>query len=153
MSREEHEEYAQDAEGNVYRNLDEFRARRGQVEGTPSEGLVVVGSGDTGSDLAVFSQRSDEDELIVTEVWGHNSGPGGGNTFHLLEGDTDGSGGISNTTRRSVDIEVESGNTRREPYVGEGFTRAIGVQSEFAGQVAVGVMSDHKESTEPSLQQ
>lgn len=153
MTRDEVEEYSQDAEGNVNRELDPVRAKMGQVDGSPPQGLVVVGSADTTTDLALFSIPSDSDALYVTEVWGHNSGPSGGNTFHLLEGETDGSGGLSNTSRRSVDIEVASGNTRREPYDGEGFTTAIGVSSEFAGQVSVGVDSSHKESSEPNLQQ
>lgn len=153
MPREKHEEYEQDSSGNVYRKLDTLRGARGQVEASPTEGLLVIGSGDTGSLLALYSQPTDAEQLIVTEVWGFNSGPSGNNSFHLIEGEPDGAGALTNTTRRSVDIVVDSATTRREEYSGEGFTDAIGVSSEFAGQVAVGVVEDHRESSEQDVEQ
>lgn len=153
MARDKQEQYEQDRLGNVYRKLDTLRGARGQVEESPTEGLLVIASGDTDSDLALFSQPTDAEQLIVTEVWGFNSGPSGNNSFHLIEGEPDGAGALTNTTRRSVDIVVDSAATRREEYSGESFTDAIGVNSEFAGQVAVGIIEDHRESSEQDVEQ
>lgn len=153
MTREQQEQFEQDSHGNVRRKLDTLRGRQGQVDADPPEGFVEILSGETDTALAIFSNPTHADELIVIEVWGFNSGPSGTNTFHLVEGDPDGAGGINNPVRRSVDIVVDSETTRREEFAGEAFTNAIGVVSEFAGQVAVGVISDHHESSEPESEQ
>lgn len=145
MPRDEEVQYEQDRFGNERRKLSELQAAEGQVA---DEGIEVIDSGETGSALAVLSSPTRADEIIVTEVWGFNSGPAADNTFHLIEGEPDGNGFLSNTTRRSVDIVVGSEETRREPYSGRPFTASIGVVSDFAGQVAVGVAFVHKESSD-----
>lgn len=153
MTRDQEEQFEQDRLGNVRRKLDRLRAAEGHVESTPESGIKEIGSADTGSALMLMSLPTHADALMVTEIWGYNSVGSGSNTFHLLEGEPDGTGGMSNTTRRTVDIEVNSSNTRRLDYSGEPFQKSIGVESEFQGQVSVGVISDHRESSEPDMEQ
>lgn len=150
MTRDQEVQFEQDRLGNENRKLDELRAQGGKVGGG-TEGLREIGSADTGTDLIVYSETAGVDEAIILQLTMHNSGPSGGNTLHLLEGDVDANnaGQLSNTTRRSVDYEVVSGNTRVVEYYGKPFSRSIGFSSEFAGQVAVGVVEDRDESTEP----
>lgn len=154
MTREEVEQYEQDRLGNVRRKLDELRAQGGQVASN-REGFVEVKSNRTGTDVIVYSQTAGVDEAIILEIVAHNSAPSGSNTIHLVEGPTDANnaGQISNSTRRSVDYVVEaSDHTKRIEYHGKEFTENIGVNAEFAGQVAVGVVEVREEETEPNTE-
>lgn len=152
--REEQVQFEQDRLGNENRRLDELRGQSGQVAGG-EEGLREIISNETGTDLIVYSETADVDEAILLSIVAHNSAPSGDNTFHLLEGDVDSNnpGQLSNTTRRSVDYVVDgSAFTKRFEYNGKPFSKSIGVSSEFAGQVAVGVIEDRKEETEPDTE-
>lgn len=149
MSRNEVEQYEQDRLGNVRRKLDELRASTGQVAGQ-EEGLVIV-DGNTGTDLIAYSETADVDEAILLDIVAHNSAPSGDNTFHIVTGDIDSNndGQLSNTTRRSVDYVVDGSIfTKSFEYRGKPFTQSIGVNSEFEGQVAVGVVEAREEETE-----
>lgn len=148
--RDEVTQYEQDRLGNENRKLDELRAQSGQVAGG-QEGLREIISNETGTDLIVYSATADVDQAILLSIVAHNSAPSGDNTFHIITGDVDSNnpGQLSNTTRRSVDYDVAGSMfTKSFDYDGKPFTKSIGVRSEFAGQVAVGVIEDRKEETE-----
>lgn len=149
MSREQIEEYEQDRLGNVRRKLDRLRAVEGHAGGFDNgQGIARIQSGDTDSAVTVYSSPTHTDRAMLLEVWGFNTVGSGFNTFHLVEGDAHGSALMSNTTRRTIDIEVNSGNTRKEQIRAEPFTRDIGVVSEFEGQIGIAVISDHREEVE-----
>lgn len=152
MTRNEEVPYEQDRLGNENRKLDRLRAQGGKVAGG-TEGLRVLGSADTGIDLIVYSATADVDEAIVIQITAHNSAGAGGD-FHLLEGDVDSNnaGQLSNTTRRSVDHQVDSNSTAIIEYEGKPFSKSVGVRSEFAGQVGVAVIEDHKEENSPNTE-
>lgn len=152
MPREEKEEYSQDRHGNVRRNLDEFRAREGNVGSDDDTGIAAITSADTGTDQLLYSLPTHVDRAIVTEVWGFNSLGSGDNTFSILSADLDGSNSITSSTRRSVPIVVDSGNTRREAFTGEPFEKAIAVNAEFEGHVGIGLVVDHEEYSEPDTE-
>lgn len=155
MVRQQEEQYEQDRLGNTNRKLDTLRAQEGNAGGFDNgEGLTRVTSAETGSAQSVYSAPTHASRAWVTAVWAFNSVGSGLNTFHLVGG-TANSGGangaFSNTTRRSIDIEVASGNTRREPFGSLEFTHDIGVVSEFEGQVGVELIIDHDQEDEPGL--
>lgn len=149
MSRSEEVQFEQDRLGNENRKLDPLRALGGQVDG--GEGVRIIASNETGTDLIVYSETTDVDEAILLSIVAHNSAPSGNNTFHVVTGDVDANnaGQLSNTTRRSVDYDVAGSMfTKRFEYNGKPFAKSIGVSAEFAGQVAVGVVEDRKEEVE-----
>lgn len=143
----------QDRLGNENKKLDSLRAQGGQVNSN-NEGLLLLNSNESGQDRTVYSKRTDQDELVLMEIHAYNSAPSGDNTFHVVEGNPDSSnaGQMSNTTRRSVQYEVLSNNTRIIEYVGKPFAASIGVNSEFGGQFAVGIIEDRKEYTETNTE-
>jgi hypothetical protein len=153
MVRDEYEEYEQDRLGNTNRKLDQLRAQEGMYGSDgDDEGIQEVGTTDTGTDLLVLSKPTHADQMILDLVHAHNSAASDG-TFRILEAQLDGSGNITSTTRRSVPINVAAGSTRSLGYEGEPFTNAIAVNSEFAGEIGFAVLSDHKESSEPAIEQ
>lgn len=153
MSDERVTQYEQDRLGNENRKLDELRAQGGQVESN-NEGVLLLNNNETGQDRTVYSKRTGQDELVLMEIHAYNSSPSGNNTFHVVEGnpDTGNAGQLSNTTRRSVDFEVLSNNTRIIEYVGKPFRASIGVNAEFGGQFAVGIIEDRKEYESPNTE-
>lgn len=150
---ERREQYEQDRLGNVRRKIDRLRAQEGNVGGSDDEGLVQIQSADAGSDVLLYSLPTHAQQAIVTQVWGFNSTPTNSDTMQLLEVDLDDSNSITSSTERSVPIQVNSGETRKEDYEGLPFDKAIGVNAEFSGQVGVALISDHHEEVEPASEQ
>lgn len=150
MVRDEEVQYEQDRLGNERKKLDTLRAQSGMVDGT-EEGIVHVGSADTGSTLIAFSLPTNVDKAIVRTVEGFNSVGSGDNTMSLYSLSLDSNGNISSSQRRSVPIEVQSSNTRKHDYDGKPFTQAIGISAEFEGYVGVSIIADHEEDTEGNL--
>lgn len=149
MTRDSEVQYEQDRLGNENRKLDTLRAQGGKVV-SDNEGILLLNSNESGQDRTVYSKRTDQDELIAIQITAYNSAPSGNNTFHLVGGNPDSGnvGQMSNTTRRSVDFEVQSNNTRIIEYEGKPFSSSIGVNSEFGGQFGVAVIEDRKEEVE-----
>lgn len=147
--REEEVQYEQDRLGNENRKLDELRAQEG-MSAESEEGIVQFTSVDTGTVQIIQSKPTHADEMIVSLIHGYASVTTSGDTLSLYELDLDGSGDINSQTRRSVPIQVASGNTRSIGYEGVPFTGAIGVEAEFEGYVGVAFISDHKEYNEPA---
>ena len=153
MAREEVEEYEQDRLGNVNRRIDQLRAQEGMSgQSADDEGIETIATADTNTDLLVLSKPTHADEMILDLIHAHNSQNTAG-TFRMLELTLDGSGNVASSTDRSVPINVASQATRAIGYEGTPFTRAIGVNADFAGEIGVAVISDHKESSEPDLEQ
>lgn len=149
MSREQEVQYEQDRLGNERRKIDTLRAQEGNAGGFDNgEGLAHIGSAETGSAQTLYSSPTHADNVYITRVWGFNTVGSGNNTFHLVDGNAHGNG-FSNTTRRTIDIEVASSNTRSEPINAKEFTNDVGVVSEFEGQIGLEVVVDHKEQNEP----
>lgn len=147
------ENYQQDRLGNTRRELDQLRAQEGMAgSDSDDEGIQEVGTADTGSDLLVYSTPTHSDRVILDLVHAHNSAASEG-TFQLFEASLNSSGSIVSTTRRSVPINVAAGVTRAIGYEGIPFENSIAVNSEFAGQVGVAVISDHDQSSEPESEQ
>lgn len=153
MTREEREQFEQDRHGNVNRKLDQFRARAGNVGNDDETGITQIDSAETGTSQILYSIPTHVDEAIVTRIYAFDSNPSGGDTFFLEELTLDGAGNITSSQRRSVPIQVNSNATRTEPYEGAPFTQAIGVTSNFEGHVAVGLIEDHDQSSEPDVEQ
>lgn len=153
MSRDKTEEYQQDRLGNVRRKIDELRAKEGNNGLDSDNGLVNVGSADTGSVNLLYSAPTHASQVIVDQLSAFNSVGSGDNTFTLYEVELDGSNSITSSTQRSVPINVSSGSTSFTDYHGEPFSASIGVSSEFQGQIGVGVFSDHHEEEEPASEQ
>lgn len=148
MARDQEVQFEQDRLGNERRKLDALRAQEGNAGGFDNgEGLAEMGSAETGSAQTVYSAPTRANAVYLTRVWGYNSVGSGNNTFHLVDGDAHGNG-FSNTTRRTVDIEVASSNTRAEPINAKEFTNDIGVVTDFQGQVGVEIVVDHKQDSE-----
>lgn len=154
MSRGEEVQYEQDRLGNEKKKLDEIRAREGNAGGFGgNDGIVEIqGTAETGNAQLLYSNPTHADRVHPKRFYAHNSAPSGNNNFHFVEGELDGSGGLSNTTRRSVDINVDSQTTRIDPYMGQAFERSVGVVADFEGQVAIDLISDHDEASEPDTE-
>lgn len=152
MPRDEEVQYEQDRLGNERKKLDTLRAQEGNAGGFDNgEGLARIQSADTGSAQSVYSAPTHADRVWLTRAWGYNSVGSGRNTFHLVEGEAH-PNGFSNTTRRSIDIEVNSSNTRPIDISGKEFTEDIGVVSEFEGQVGIEVIVSHRQENEPNTE-
>lgn len=153
MPREEVEKYEQDRHGNVHRELDSLRAQGGmRGADADDEGILQVLSDETASNTVLYSIPTDADQVIVKEIHAHNS-EGSDNTFQLLEAQLDNNGNITSTTRRSINYVIHSNDDEKIDYHGRPFTSAVAVNSEFAGEIGVAVIEDHKESSEPDLTQ
>jgi len=146
MSREGREQFEQDRLGNVRRKLDPLRAQEGMKGVDSEEGIAEIGTQDTGSIQVLYSLPSHTDRAIVTELHATNTQSTGG-FYSLYELDLDGSGSVVSSTRRSVPLQVTSQATRINSYEGLPFEKAIGVDSEFAGMIGVGLISDHRQSS------
>lgn len=153
MAREEEVQYEQDRLGNENRRLDDLRAQEGKNGLTNDDGLVEIGSADTGSSVLIYSKPTHAQQVIPIQLTAFNSVGSGTNTFVLEEATLDGSNNITSTTQRSVPIEVSSGETRIVDYHGLPADRALSVDSEFQGQIGVAVISDHQEEHEPASEQ
>lgn len=153
MPRDQEVQFEQDRLGNERRKLDTLRAQEGNAGGFDNgEGLARIQSADTGSAQSVYSASTHANRVWITRVWGYNSVGSGRNTFHLVEGEAH-PNGISNTTRRTVDIEVNSSNTRSEDIRSKEFTNDIGAVSEFEGQIGIEVIVAHREENEPASEE
>jgi hypothetical protein len=159
MSRDQEVPFEQDRLGNERRKLDTLRAREG-FEGVDDEsGLVEIGSAetssaptDTSSIQIAYSLPTHTDQAILEEAHAYNGGSVSG-TYSIWELELDNTGSITTQTRRSVPVEVVSAATRINSMHGKPFEGAIGVSAEFEGFVAVGVIADHDQSSEPSTVQ
>lgn len=150
MSRDQEVQFEQDRLGNERRKLDVLRAQEGNAGGLDNgEGLAHIGSAETGSAQTLYSSPTHANKVYITRVWGYNSVGSGRNTFHLVDGDAH-SNGFSNTTRRTVDIEVASSNTRSEDINAKEFGNDVGVVSEFEGQIGLEIIVDHEQAQEPN---
>lgn len=145
--------YPQDRLGNENRELDQLRAQEGMTGADDDDsGIEEIGTADTGSNVLVYSIPTHADQVVLDLIHAHNSAASEG-TFQVFEASLDSNGAIGSTTRRSVPINVSDGVTRAIGYEGEPFTRSIAVNSEFAGQIGVAVISDHKQSSESASEQ
>jgi len=152
MPRDSETQYEQDRLGNEKAKLDELRAQEGNSGLGTSDGIVNIGSADTGVYKTAYSIPTHASRVIAVQVWGFNSVGSGNNTFTLGEATLNGTGSIVSTTQRSVPIAVGSGSTRVETYKGLPFTKAIAVSSEFQGQVGVAVISDHDREDDTAVE-
>lgn len=149
MGREEVTEYEQDRLGNERKKLDQLRAQEGMTGAdADDEGIETIGTADTGTSLTVYSIPTHADQVILDLIHAHNSVASSG-TFTIQELELDGNGNITDSTRRSVPINVAAGATRTLGYEGLPFENAIGVDSEFGGVIGFAVLADHKEYVEP----
>lgn len=146
------EQYEQDRLGNVRRKIDTLRAQSGMWGEDTGDGIAEIGSAETGAVQLLYSLPTHAQQAILIEVHAHNSATTSGN-YELYEVDLDGSGNITASTRRSVPINVDNTQTRIHSYEGLPFSKSIGVQSEFAGMIGVGVIDDHHEENEPASEQ
>lgn len=151
MGRDEEVQFEQDRLGNERRKIDSLRAQEGMVgSSADDEGIEDIGSAGTGTVTTLYSLPAHADAVYVSLIHAFNSVGSGANTFTLYEVTLDSGGNITDQTQRSVPINVASGATRSIGYEGLEFNKAIGVSSEFQGQIGVAVKSDHKEYNEPS---
>ena len=151
--RDEEVQYEQDRLGNEYRKLDRLRAQEGMKgDSADDEGLVVIGTADTGTDLLVYSKPTHAQQFMLDLIHAHNSQDTKA-SFEILEAELDGAGNITSTTKRSVPIPVTSVTTRAVGYEGIPFENALAVNSDFAGEIGVAVISDHHEENEPASEQ
>lgn len=149
MTRNEEVQYEQDNLGNERRKIDTLRAQEGMVGGDDADqGIENIGSAETGTVTTLYSLPTHADQVYLSMIQAFNSVGSGANTFSLYELNLDGSGNITGQTKRSVPINVASGATRTLGYEGMEFNKAIGVESEFQGQIGVAVLSDHEEYSE-----
>ena len=145
MSRNEQEQYAQDNLGNTNRKIDTIRASEGAVP-TEDGGLAEFdGPGDTGAVTVLYDPPEHADAVYIDSVRAFNDTAETDEQFRLYELELDDDGNITSETRRSVDVNVPVGTDVTREYTGEEFTSAIGVESGFLGQIAVGVIVDHYE--------
>lgn len=148
MSRDETEEYVQDSLGNTNRKIDTVRATEGG-SGEAGGGLVdITDSANTDSLQTLYSIPEYADAVYVDDVRAYNGSAASGSEFALYEVETDDSGNVTESTRRSTDVVVSQGDSVRQEYNGEKFTKEIAVESGFVGQVAIGVTVDRKEQNE-----
>lgn len=148
MPRDEEVPYEQDRFGNERRKLDQLRAQEGMY-GTSddNEGIVSIADDDVDTELVVYEIPEHADETILDLIHAYNSSDDG--TFTLYEATLDSDGDITDTTQRSVPLNVAADATRTVGYEGVSFTEdAIAVNSEFEGEIGVAVLSDHKEYSE-----
>lgn len=150
MSRKQEEQFEQDRLGNVNRKLDRFRAQEGMED---EDGIVEIGEDDVDEDVVLVEFPDHVDEAIVTELHSYNSTAEDG-TYTLHEAELDDDGEITDTTQRSVRIEVAGEATRINSYEGKPFSGdAIAVNASFEGDVGVGYVADHKQYNESTAQQ
>lgn len=147
MTRNEETQYEQDRFGNERKKLDTLRAQEGHQDANDG-GLTRITSSDTNTDVLLYSFPSNADRGVITSVYGFNSVGSGDNTFTIKDADLDGSNNITSTARRSVPFNVSSMATERYKYEGLPFQKAIAVESEFEGWVAVSLVVDNEESSE-----
>lgn len=137
-----------DRDGDVNREIDEYRARFGMHAG---DGLVSIAGGDTGTELICHEIPDDVRGAVIDEIHIYNSGSGGG--VVLKKATLDSQGNINSTTPISVPIQVSSGTTRVVSYKGEPVEAdAIVVESTFAGSVGVGGWHDFREQDNPPIE-
>lgn len=147
-------QYERDRFGNSNPKLDQLRAQGGNSGAdADNDGIVTIAGGDTGNDVVVYELPRHADQALLDLVSFHNNS-GAAGTFRILEATLDNAGNITDTTRRSVLINVANGATRVIGYEGEPFTGdAIAVNSGISGEVGVAVLEDHKQYTEEATQQ
>lgn len=150
MSRDEQILYEQDELGNERRKLDRLRAQEGMTGNTGDDtGLTSIGTAETGDDILLMSKPSHASQMILNVIQAYNSQSS--DTFRLKEATLNGNNSITSTTRKTVPINVDSESTIIGQYKGATFDKAIAVESQFAGEIGVGIISDHKETSEPSV--
>ena len=152
MPRDEITEYQQDNLGNERKRIDELRAREGGVGGGDNEGITEVVAADVGTNVLLYEKPRHASEVIVLQIEAFSAGAAAGDTFTIYEAETDDAGAITNTTRRTVPINLPAGETITHEYVGSSFADHIAVNSDAAGFFSVGVISDHHEEDEPSIE-
>lgn len=147
--RDEYTEYEQDRFGNERKKLDQLRAQEGmRGADADNEGIEDIAAGDTGTDVVVYTLPDHADQVMLDLIHAHNNS-GAAGTFRVLEATLDSNGNITNTTRRSVLINVADAATRTIGYEGEPFTQdAIVVNSGFEGEFGFAVIADHPEHFE-----
>jgi hypothetical protein len=139
MSRTE--PFVIDRDGDVNREIDEYRARFGMHNG---DGLVSISGEEIGSEIICHEIPDDVRGAVIDEIHIHNSGTGG--TVVLKKATLDSQGVVISTTLISVPIQVSSDTTRVVSYKGEPVEAdAIVVDSDFTGTIGVGGWHDFRE--------
>lgn len=150
MGRDEEVEFQQDRLGNERKKLDELRAVEGNVgSDSDDQGLVTVGSADTGSDVLLYSLPGHADRVILSKVQAYNSDVDDTLTVKEVMLDSNGNIDSDSTTQRSVPLFFPANDTNSYDYEGQPITDdAIAVNSEFEGQVGASVVVDIEEASE-----
>lgn len=145
-TRDQQENFAQDRQGNVNRELDTIRAQGGMEL---DDGLVEIQGGQSDTPLVAMEIPDDARSVSLSEVHIHNNSPGPG-VYTILSATLDSGGSIVGTTERTVPVNVSSGSTRIFSYTGKEFNEdAIAVVGDTTGWVGLGVYVDRPEEIEP----
>lgn len=144
-TRDQQENFSQDRQGNVNREIDTLRGQGGMESG---DGIAEIAEGDQGTPIVAMEIPDDARSAMLSEVHVHNNSTGPG-VYEVYSVTLD-SGGAVTRTRRTVPVNVSAGNTRIFSYTGKEFTgEAIAVMGDSTGFVGLGVYVDRPEEIEP----
>jgi hypothetical protein len=157
MTRDQIENFQQDRQGNVEREIDPVRGQDGMDASTNDngnpQGLLNIAAGDTGTDQILYELPDDADSVHIEEMHLHNSSSSDG-SMTILEATLADDGTIDSTTERTVPFNVGTGVSRTIPYTGREISGdAIAVNSDSEGWVGVGIYTDKPEEYEPNAEQ